>query len=1092
MSCSNNNCYLPIPPREWSRVQNRCSLETADTNNSLVRVPYSNLIVPGSQIAYYLAMQNKGNILQYKANSSNITQAQKYSKIAKGQWVNRNTTWATQSTRGYTNPNTTSLKRFGNIVNIAIDPITGQNLGPTTLPVTCPKPINPFNPYIPINGGGGSVVEPPIPPPIPPTPGSDVTPPIIPVTPAEPIVIQDGGSLVCSIQENICTGLIKSTLSQQLCNLTTDSDVPGPIQELCWNDGNPTWYPRQRYTMTNSANKWPTNSGYNNVIPDGPPATLFSAIPINPPTIVSVTFLRNVVTLTWIPDNACLPTAYYDIFENDFLVKRVPANIFSVQLFVTNCNTYNYFIVASNGSVSSVPSNTVSINIAYVEPPIDLSYIVISNINNEIQLNWNDPFVPCITISYYKIYQTGLTSQVYTSFTNSKNIIITQCNTFIFYVTAIDINGEESLPSNSIEAIIYYVNPPTNLNYTTTGSGQINLSWTASVVTCAPIDYYIIYQDGVNITTIPFPDIDLTISGLTNCSTYNYYIVAVDTNGQQSDPSNILNATVLWVNPPTNFDYTTTGSGQILLSWNAPNPNCVPPLSYTIVEGSNSYSTLYPNTTYSISGLTNCSSYTFVITSVDALSNVSTPISLNVIPYWPNPTVLSGIQDPTDYTAIILNWTNPSQCVIVDFWNVYQDGSFLQTYSSNIFTATILGLVPTDTTTFYVTASSGSAESDPSNTVTATFAPPDPPTNVTASASSPSSATVSWTEPGIQNPQITYTVYYSTSSTGPWTTAQTDIPYGTSTTTVSGLSSGSTYYFAVASINIYDISSTLAISPSVTLPYAISVTASGYNSTLSNFSTNSNQGAIVFTDQGTFNFSYLYSGIINIICIGPGGNGLYGGNNAGGLFGGGGGGGGGGGAGNLTSLGNSIVGITFTATPGSPGIQDDNTGTNTTVTYSSTTITATKGNNGTHGGDASLTSYGGSGVGGSGNGNGGNGDGGAGGGGQDGGAGSPDTYTFTVNSVAYNIYFGGGGGGGKCTQSGYYSGGSSSGGQGGAGPNSGGPNRTGAGGDYNISAANNIQVGGGGGGGSGQEGGGGSQYDGGSGSKGIVVVYWSI
>jgi hypothetical protein len=262
MACYYDGNYLPIPPRAWSRVQNSCSLETTNSNDSIVKVPYSNLTVPGSQIAYYLAMLNKGNVLQYKCNSSNLTQAQRYSKIAKGEWVNRNTTWASQSTRGYTNPNTTSLKRSGNVVNIAIDPITGANLGPTTAPVTCPSFVIPVNPVLPVNGGGGGINNPdiPPPPPLPPNPSNNTyIPPVTPVTPPSPIIIQDGGTLICSTQENICTGETKSTLSQQLCNPTTDSDVPGQIQNLCWNDGTPTWYPRQRYIMSNSTNKWPTN-----------------------------------------------------------------------------------------------------------------------------------------------------------------------------------------------------------------------------------------------------------------------------------------------------------------------------------------------------------------------------------------------------------------------------------------------------------------------------------------------------------------------------------------------------------------------------------------------------------------------------------------------------------------------------------------------------------------------------------------------------------------------------------------------------------------------------------------------------------------
>ena len=228
----------PQPPRVWYRVQN----------------PFIEL---SPLEADKIAMLNKGNVLQYKANSSNLTKAQKYSNIAKG--LNNNTTWATQSTRGYTNPNTTSLKRTGNVVNIEIISSTGDVIGPTLEPLTCPKPIITINENLPFNNGTGGGINPDIPLPVNPTPGSNVFPNIIPVIPAEPVVIQDGGVLICSVQENVCTGETKSTLSQKLCNPTTDSNVPGPIQELCWNDGTQTWYPRQRYIMTNSGNKFPYN-----------------------------------------------------------------------------------------------------------------------------------------------------------------------------------------------------------------------------------------------------------------------------------------------------------------------------------------------------------------------------------------------------------------------------------------------------------------------------------------------------------------------------------------------------------------------------------------------------------------------------------------------------------------------------------------------------------------------------------------------------------------------------------------------------------------------------------------------------------------
>lgn len=348
MSCY-NNCYLPQPPRAWSRVQNSCSL-TTDETNGLVKIPLTGEVVPASILGEKMAMLNKGNVLQYKANSSNLTKAQRYSKIAKGQWTNRNTTWATQSMRGYTNPNNSNLKRSGNVVNIAIDPITGTIIGPTTAPITCPQVVIPTNQWVPINSISGIDV-PIIPPPAPPNPSSDVFPEIVSDTPVEPIVIPDEGVLICSVQENVCTGETKRTISQQLCNLTSDSDVPGQIQKLCWNDGTPTWYPRQRYVMSNSTNKWPVN------------ARLASSVKPYPPVITSGKFNSNIsiITLNWTQNDSCIQASVFYIYQNGILIETVPATTFMIDISVSaNIGTnYQYFIIAgTSGSVVSDPSNT--------------------------------------------------------------------------------------------------------------------------------------------------------------------------------------------------------------------------------------------------------------------------------------------------------------------------------------------------------------------------------------------------------------------------------------------------------------------------------------------------------------------------------------------------------------------------------------------------------------------------------------------------------------------------------------------------------------------------------------------------------------
>jgi len=181
--------YFPDPPRAWSRVQNICT--TITTNNDTTSLaPY-----------YEKAAQiNKGNVLQYKKNSSNLTQKQQYAQIAKGMWTNRTKSWATQSDT-YTNPNSTGLQR----VNYVETP--NPSLG------VCPFATT----------------------------------------------FKDGGTLVCNTYQNPCTGEVIKGYPSSKYHPSSDSDVPGPIVPLYWDERLTSWYPRQRYTMNNSANKWPQN-----------------------------------------------------------------------------------------------------------------------------------------------------------------------------------------------------------------------------------------------------------------------------------------------------------------------------------------------------------------------------------------------------------------------------------------------------------------------------------------------------------------------------------------------------------------------------------------------------------------------------------------------------------------------------------------------------------------------------------------------------------------------------------------------------------------------------------------------------------------
>jgi hypothetical protein len=241
---------LPFPTRTWNRFQGECSLFTDSTSsfnqnlNQTVTIPLTGKVVSAGDLANEIAMLNKGNVLQYKKNSSSLTKKQQYALIAQGKWVNRKT-WATQSASGYTNPNTKRLQRV-NSVDLPID-----------------------------------------------------------VGAVEPIIIQDLGNLVCGTLENLDTGeVIFRQPANDFCFPTYCSDVPGPITDLCWNDGIVPWFPRTRTTMSVSGDKFPIN------------ATLISAAVIDPPILTMTSYTDTTVTLSWtIPDSG-LPITSFIVYQN--------------------------------------------------------------------------------------------------------------------------------------------------------------------------------------------------------------------------------------------------------------------------------------------------------------------------------------------------------------------------------------------------------------------------------------------------------------------------------------------------------------------------------------------------------------------------------------------------------------------------------------------------------------------------------------------------------------------------------------------------------------------------------------------------------
>lgn len=225
---SNYN-YNPIPPRVWSRVQHPCTFTDGNlSNQDGVFFPLTGQIVPQVQADIENKLIYKGNILQYKGNSARFTKQQIYSQLAKCNGPSRTKVFATQSEK-YTNPNKSSLQRVGFQTYSYPNQIVGA-----------PNNISgPFQ-YNVANPNNCSSTD-----------------------------VQVGGILVCGIYANPCTGEIYNRLdaNANVCNASSASNVPGS-SILCWNKKLQPWFPRSRYIMNNSANKWPINyKGFVSAVP---------------------------------------------------------------------------------------------------------------------------------------------------------------------------------------------------------------------------------------------------------------------------------------------------------------------------------------------------------------------------------------------------------------------------------------------------------------------------------------------------------------------------------------------------------------------------------------------------------------------------------------------------------------------------------------------------------------------------------------------------------------------------------------------------------------------------------------------------------
>ena len=520
---------------------------------------------------------------------------------------------------------------------------------------------------------------------------------------------------------------------------------------------------------------------------------------------------------------------------------------------LTNGDKYTFSVTATNALGTSVPSPaTAAIYIGAPGAPTGVSATAAQNANSTI--SWTDPAntgagpllsetATAADVSNPSSPTNGLQCTYYEPASPSYNgsALPDQCNigglnngdSYTFTVTSTNGSGTgvSSAPSS---AVVPSTVPgaPTGVSATSNANAQSVVTFTAPASNggAAVSAYTVSAADTTNpsnpVVTQGGSGSPITVTGLTNGDTYSITVTASNASGTgpaSSPPATATPATV--PGSPTNVTAAVgppVASGAAAVSWTAPASNGGAGISkYTVTSSTGSKtctstSTLpaTPATTCTVTGLTNGTNYTFTVTATNAngtsAASVAGPVGgvvPSAIPSTPTaPTVTTaGLNGQASVT-----WTAPNnqgsaltQYTLTPTPACGSCTGLIVTGAPPTASTTVSGLTNGTSYTFTLIATNGDGNSAASPASTAAVAGiPTAPTAVTALPTSTSGQdSVSWTASTSASGNVTSYVLTPSPACSACTGLTVSGNPAANSTTVGGLTNGTSYTFTVKATN---------------------------------------------------------------------------------------------------------------------------------------------------------------------------------------------------------------------------------------------------------------------------------------------------
>ncbi len=471
-----------------------------------------------------------------------------------------------------------------------------------------------------------------------------------------------------------------------------------------------------------------------------------------------------------------------------------------------------------------------------VSPPNTIPPTTPSNLNGgsgaptTAGVNWSAS-TDNVGVAGYNVFRNGVQIGT-TAGTSYQDSGLTQATTYTYMVSAFDLAGNTSSPSQSVPVTTKDVTPPStpaNLAASVVSSKQINLTWSPSTDLEAVAGYTVFRGT----TPAGLSQVGRTAAStspsfisypLTPGTTYYFGVEAVDTSGNISAMSAVVSATTLAPPAaPVSLVATPASPKKIGLTWTA-GTSGMPIASYSIYRGTSPSSLSQVGVTKELSymnyALTPATTYYYAVQAEDTggdLSPLSAAVAATTLALPAAPASL--VATPASPKKIGLTWTAGTSGMPIASYAIYRGtsrSSLSQVGVTKKLSYTDYPLTPATKYYYAVQAEDTGGDLSPlSATVAATtLALPKAPKNPVVTPVAREKIVLTWTAGASSMPIATYDIYRGTS---PSSLSQVGVSKKLSYTDYP-LTPATTYYYAVQAEDSGGDFSPLSATVSATTP----------------------------------------------------------------------------------------------------------------------------------------------------------------------------------------------------------------------------------------------------------------------------------